>query len=264
MAKKIIHDIYEPLTKKNVPLIITTLETAETIKYASNAFLAVKISYINEIARVCDKTGADVATIAHAMGLDHRISPLFLKPGPGYGGSCFPKDVEALAYLGKNLGIDLSVVAASLQSNEKQKRYVVEKVERALHNDLQGKTIAILGLAFKANTDDVRKTPAIEIIQLLAKKGAHIKAYDPAAIPNMKKIFPNLEYYHSPYDACTDADAALILTEWDEIKKIDVAQLASLMNQPIVIDTRNIIDQEQLKKYNFMYQTIGRSERVAE
>lgn len=255
--------IYEPLISGGTPYVLTDVQTAEMIKYASNAFLSVKISYINEIANLCDATDADVKTVAYAMGLDHRISPAFLNPGPGFGGSCFPKDSQAIVHIAHQHNLPFHTVQAALNANAIQQTKPVEKLQsliaRELHEDLAGKTVAVLGLAFKANTDDVRYSPAIKTIELLQQHGAYVKAYDPIAIDNMRKIFPDLDYYHSIYDAATDADAVIIVTDWDQIKQIDFARLKKIMRTPLVVDARNIVHPETLKKLGFACDAIGQS-----
>ena len=256
-------EIYEPIISSGTPCILTNIQTSEMIKYASNAFLSVKISYINEIANICDAVDADVKTVARAMGLDHRISPQFLQPGPGFGGSCFPKDAQALIYIAQKNNIPLHTVQAALDANDTQQKKPVEKLVNLLHNtydtDLTNKNIAVLGLAFKANTDDVRYSPAITTIKLLQEKGATIQAYDPIASDNMKKIFPDIHYYKSPYKAVTNSDAIIIMTDWDEIKQLDFAKIKMLVKTPIVIDARNIINPEILRQLGFTCDAIGQS-----
>lgn len=257
-ARNIMQTIYLPFTQQNIPLVITNIETAESIKYASNTFLAMKIAYINEIARLCDKTGADVSTIARAVGLDSRISPQFLRPGPGFGGSCFPKDVAALSHISKDIGLDLHLINTILISNQKQKDYIVDQIEHALNGSLSGKTIALLGLAFKANTDDIRETSALTIIKKLTEKGAHIRAYDPQAMANMQALFPDITYCNDPYEAATGADLVVVVTEWDEFKQMSLEEVGSRMNQRILVDTRNIIDTTKLTQLNFKYILLGK------
>lgn len=256
-------EIYESLITGGTPYVLTDLTTAEMIKYASNAFLSVKISYINEIANLCDATGADVKTVAYAMGLDHRISPAFLNPGPGFGGSCFPKDSQAIVYIAQQHNLPLHTVQAALDANEIQQTKPVEKLQvlmqKKLGETIAGKTIAVLGLAFKANTDDVRYSPAIKTIELLQKNGALVKAYDPVATENMQKIFPDLTYCHSPYEAAAQADAVIIMTDWDQIKQIDFARLKKIMKNAIIVDARNIINPEILKQIGFSCDAIGQS-----
>ena len=249
-AQEVMAYVYEPFIRRNIPIIYTTIETAETIKYASNSFLATKIAFINEISRLCDKTGADVTMVAKAMGLDHRISPYFLRPGPGFGGSCFPKDVSALAHIGDELDLDLTLVKATLESNTAQKKYVVDKLTSMAGGTLRGKSVAVLGLAFKANTDDVRDSSACFVIEELLKRGAQVHGYDPEAITNMKNLYPKAVYYESVYDCLRNTDAAVILTEWDEIKALDLEKVAELMNQCVLLDMRNLIDPKLLTDFN--------------
>lgn len=258
-ARLCMKELYAPLINANIPCFFTSTSSAEMIKYSSNAFLATKLSFINEIANLCDCTGADISDVAYGMGLDSRISPHFLKPGPGFGGSCFPKDCAALCMVGNTRGCPLRIVETALAVNEQQKRKPVEKLEHLLDYSLQGKTIAILGLAFKNNTDDIRYSPAITTIELLLDKGAHVKAYDPAAIANMKTVFPQIDYETSLYDALTDADAAIIMTEWEEFKTIDLLHAKKLMKSPVIVDSRNLLDPALLKKYNFTFWLLGRN-----
>lgn len=256
-------EVYETLIAGGTPYVLTDLPTAEMIKYASNAFLSVKISYINEIANLCDATCANVKTVAYAMGLDPRISPYFLNPGPGFGGSCFPKDSQAIVYIAQQHNLPFHTVQAALDANTLQQTKPVEKLQalmqKKLGKTIAGKTVAVLGLAFKANTDDVRYSPSIKTIQLLQENGARVKAYDPIAIENMRKIFPDLEYYHSPYEAAMNADAIIIMTDWDHIKQIDFVRLKKVMNTPIIVDARNIINPEILKQIGFTCDAIGQS-----
>lgn len=256
-------EVYETLITGGTPYVLTDIQTAEMIKHASNAFLAIKISYINEIANLCDATDADVKAVAYAMGLDHRISPAFLNPGPGFGGSCFPKDSQAMVYLAHQNNLPFYTAQAALDANIVQQSKTVEKLIKLMHKEgdqtLAGKTIAVLGLAFKANTDDVRCSPSIATIDLLREQGVIIRAYDPIATNNMSKLFPDLTYCSSPYVAATDADAVLIMTDWDEIKQIDFARMKKVMKQAIVIDARNIISIETLKQLGFVCDAIGQS-----
>ncbi|HEX4068818.1 MAG TPA: nucleotide sugar dehydrogenase, partial [Candidatus Babeliales bacterium] len=256
-------EVYEALIAGGTPYVLTNVQTAEMIKYASNAFLSVKISYINEVANLCDATDADVKTVAYAMGLDHRISPAFLNPGPGFGGSCFPKDSQAIVYIAGQHDLPFHTVRGALNANMIQQGKPVAKLERLMQNELQedlvGKTVAVLGLAFKAGTDDVRCSPSIRTIELLQELGATVTTYDPIAIHNMRMIFPDLACFSSPYEAAADADAVIIMTDWDEIKQIDFARLKKVMNHPIIVDARNIINPEILKQLGFACDTIGQS-----
>ncbi len=252
----IMKSLYKNLPEKT-PIVITDQTTAEAIKYASNTFLALKVSFMNELANLCDAIGAHVATIAYAMGLDTRISPHFLNPGPGFGGSCFPKDALALAHTAKEYNVPMLTVQATLEANRLQKNVPVAKLKNLIGDDLNGKKIALLGLAFKANTDDVRSSPAITIIDALQQEQAIIQTYDPQAIPNMKTLYPQLLYYTDPYDALTNADAAIILTEWPEFSILDLARVGELMHKKVFIDCRNILDHKDLIAHGFRYQTIG-------
>lgn len=256
-------EIYETLIAGGTPYVLTDVQTAEMIKYASNAFLSIKISYINEVANLCDATDADVKTVAYAMGLDHRISPAFLNPGPGFGGSCFPKDSQAIVYIAHQNNLPFHTVQAALDANKIQQDKPVEKLQALMSKErgetLLGKTVAVLGLAFKANTDDVRHSPSIRTIELLKQHGATIKAYDPIASENMRKIFPDLACYSSAYEAATDADAVIIMTDWDQIKQIDFARLKRVMRNLIIVDARNIVNPEILKQLGFTCDAIGQS-----
>ncbi len=258
-AIAIIKDIYRPLYLAETPFIITDLETAEMIKYASNSFLATKISFINEIANLCELVGADVVTVAKGMGFDPRIGARFLNPGPGFGGSCFPKDVQALCHLARKNGYQLRILEAVLEVNQKQRFLTVEKVEK-LCGKLENKTIGILGLSFKPNTSDVRESPALIIVEELINRGAKVKAYDPVALEEFKKAKPNLDitYVENPYQAAEGADCLVIITEWNEFRYLDLEKIKSLMKKPCLVDTRNIYEPEQVQKLGFSYIGMGR------
>jgi UDPglucose 6-dehydrogenase len=258
-AGDVMKEVYRSLFINETPIVVTNVPSAEMIKYASNAFLAVKISFINEMANLADKVGADVHTIARAMGLDGRISSKFLHPGPGYGGSCFPKDTEALVYTGEQHGVDFQVVKAAIGANKHQRNVILAKA-RELLPELKGKTVAILGLAFKANTDDVRDSPALEIIQGLEEAGAIVKAYDPIASENMKKFFlPDLDTRESVVETVTDADLVIILTPWNELRGLGLKDLKEHLNAPNIVDARNVLSVEKLKEYGYNYRNVGRS-----
>lgn len=257
-ATKILCDIYKPLLQKNIPFLITDIASSETIKYASNGFLAVKLSFINEIARLCEKVGANCYDVAKGIGLDPRIGNLFLKPGPGYGGSCLPKDTKALLSKGKEIGLELKLIKAAIEANDDQKSYIVEKIKTLLHNNLAEKTIAIWGLAFKANTDDIRESCAITIVQQLLEQGAHIKAYDPIASNNMRRILPDITYCSNKEDALEGADVLVILTDWQEFTSINTSTLSNLMKQKIIYDTRNILCELPLRTTGFTYCGLGK------
>lgn len=258
-AEMIMRDVYRPLFINETPLVITNISSSEMIKYASNAFLAVKISFINEMANLADKVGGDIHSIARAMGLDGRISSKFLHPGPGYGGSCFPKDTEALVRTGAMHGVQFQVVQAAIEANKTQRQIILGKVKE-LVPDIQGKRVAVLGLAFKANTDDVRDTPAVEIIQGLMDLGTEIRAYDPIAAANMKKnYFPELDCRPSVNETVEGADLVIVLTEWNELRGLSLKNFKSLMKSPNIVDARNILSVDQLKEYGFNYRNVGRS-----
>ncbi len=257
-AKEIMKNVYRPLFINETPIVFTDVKTAETIKYASNAFLAVKISYINEIANLCDATGADVHVVSKAMGLDNRIGSKFLHPGPGYGGSCFPKDTNALVKLGKNKGVDLTIVKAAIKTNSKQREKVYNKLKKLFNNNVKGKTIAILGLAFKSNTDDVRQSSAIYFIEKLLDEGASLKAFDPAANENMKKLFLKVNYCDSLEEAVTDADGIVVLTEWHEIRGMDLEKVSKLVKTKILLDAKNLLNPHELKRLGFTFKNVGR------
>jgi len=256
-ALKIMQEIYRPLYLIDTPFVITNPETAELIKYACNAFLATKITFINEIANLCDKVGADVHQIAKAMGLDGRISPKFLHPGPGYGGSCFPKDTEALCNIASNYGYEFKTLRAVVSTNKRQRKLMVDKIKNHL-GDLKEKTIGILGLAFKQNTDDIRKSPAIDIIKLLLKEGAHIRCFDPLAMENTKKILPNLTFCTDEYETAQGSDALVIATEWNQFRNLDLAKIKKLLKSPILLDLRNLYDPTKAKALGFIYEGVGR------
>ncbi len=259
-AIAIIKDIYRPLYLAETPFVITDLETAEMIKYASNAFLATKISFINEVALLCDRVGADVVTVAKAMGLDPRIGPRFLNPGPGFGGSCFPKDVRALAYLGRQNDLPLYILEAVLKVNERQRRATVEKVRRMCGGKLKGKTVAVLGLSFKPNTSDVRESPALEIVEALVKEGAKVRVYDPVAMEEFRRAKPklHLHYAKDPYEAAEKAHCLLILTEWNEFRYLDLERIKKAMAEPAIVDARNIYEPARMKRLGFRYEGMGR------
>ena len=258
-ALKIMQEIYRPLYLIDTPFVITNPETAELIKYACNAFLATKITFINEIANLCDKVGADVHQIAKAMGLDGRISPKFLHPGPGYGGSCFPKDTEALYHFASTCGYDFKLLKGVISANKRQRELMVEKIKCHLGSNLKGKTIGVLGLAFKQNTDDIRKSPVIDIINLLLKEGANIRCFDPLAMDNTKKILPDLIYCRDEYETAQDSDALVIATEWNQFRNLDLSKIKKLLKKPILLDLRNLYEPATLKSLGFIYEGVGRS-----
>jgi len=258
-AFKVMKDVYSPLYINDKPILHTSVITAEMIKYAANAFLALKISYINEVANLCDSLGADVHQVAKAMGQDGRISPKFLHPGPGFGGSCFPKDTKAFAALSRAQGLRMNTIEAAIETNDIQKQIMVDKMKNLMGGNFDGKQIAVLGLAFKPNTDDIRDSASITMIDSIIKGGGHIRAYDPIANQSMKNIFPDLNYFMSWEEAIKDADGVAIMTEWNEFRGISLSSLKSLLKSPIILDTRNIFSIEKLEKNNFKYNNVGRS-----
>ena len=257
-AVEIMQDIYRPLYLNETPILSTSVETAEMIKYASNAFLALKISYINEIANLCDLVGADVQVVSKAMGQDGRISPKFLHPGPGFGGSCFPKDTMSLANIAKKNNIRMNTIEAAIKTNNEQKVLMVNKLKSLLNNKIKDKTIAVLGLAFKPQTDDIRDSASTIIIPRLIKEGAKINTYDPVAMDNFKSLKLNINYFNNWQDAVRDADALILLTEWNEFRGIDLSELKLLLKTPIVLDSKNILSIQKLRSFGFKYDNVGR------
>ncbi len=259
-AEEVLRKIYQPLYLQETPIVKTDIETAELTKYAANAFLATKISFINEIASLCDAIGADVVELAKGIGMDGRIGAKFLHPGPGYGGSCFPKDTLALLRIAQEHGQALRIIEATVEVNSAQKAKMIKKIRDILGGSESGKTIAVLGLTFKPETDDMRDSPSVTIIPALIERGAHIKAHDPKGIEEAKKLLPqSIEYVENSYEACKDADALIILTEWNQYRALDFDRIAEHMKQKIVVDLRNVYKPETLKEKGFTYMGIGRS-----
>ncbi|MDQ6885037.1 MAG: UDP-glucose/GDP-mannose dehydrogenase family protein [Candidatus Dormibacteraeota bacterium] len=244
--------------KLDTRILITDLHTAEMIKYASNAFLATRISFINEIARICERVDADVKVVSEGMGLDRRIGPLFLDAGIGYGGSCFPKDVKALARMAETMGYHPELLDAVMEINLDQRTLVVEKLREVL-GGLRGQVIGLLGLSYKPNTDDVREAPSIDVIESLLQKGAEIRAYDPKAMPVMRAQMSAIQYCEDPYSVATGADALLVVTEWDEFYHLDLDKVKRLMRRPVIVDGRNIYDPKVMRELGFVYRGVGRS-----
>lgn len=260
-AKEMLQRLYARLAEQQVPLLFTSVETAELIKYASNGFLATKIAFINEMADICEQAGADIHGVALGMGLDKRIGHNYLVPGPGFGGSCFPKDTLALTRIARDNGTISKIVEAVIQGNDKRKKNMVAKIVNACAGDVQGKTIALLGLTFKANTDDMRSSPSLVIIEELLAQGAHIRAYDPAGMENAKELLNNpvaITWCDNAYAAAEDAVALVIITEWNEFSGLDLTRLKKLVSSPVVVDLRNILDAEQVHKEGFCYYGIGK------
>ena len=256
-AVEIMKELYRPLYLIETPFVITDVPTAEMIKYSSNVFLAAKISFINEVANICELVGADVHVVSRAMGLDGRISSKFLHPGPGFGGSCFPKDVSALVATAGAHDYDFKIGQAVLDVNERQRELMVEKI-RAAVGDLEGKLVGMLGLAFKPNTDDMRDSPTIEIIRRLQESGATIQAYDPEAMDNARQIFDNIAYCEDAYAVANGADVVVLATEWNQFRNLDLERLKAEMRTPVVVDLRNIYDPEKMREMGFEYSSVGR------
>jgi len=256
-AIAIVKDIYSALYLIETPFVITGLETAEMIKYAANAFLATKVSFINEIANLCERMGADVHHVAKAMGLDGRIGKKFLHPGPGYGGSCFPKDTRALSRMAQEKGYSFKILDSVIRVNEEQKKRMVVKIQEKV-GDLRGKTIGILGLSFKPNTDDIRESSSMVIIRGLLAMGAKVKAFDPAAMDEAKAVLPEVEYGRDPYDVAKESDALVLATEWNQFRRLDLQRIKTLLKTPIFIDLRNVYDPDQMKRLGFNYCGVGR------
>lgn len=254
-AEEVLIELHEPIDGNYV---LTNIETAEMIKYAANAFLATKISFANAIAHLSEITGADGLKVLEGIGYDKRIGSQFLSPGAGYGGSCFPKDVKALIAISKQNGYKFSLLEEVEEINERAIDSIFTKTKNLLDNDIKNKTIAILGLSFKPNTDDMRDAPSIPIINNLKKEGANIKAYDPIAMENAKKIFSGIEFSKDSYDAAKDADILVILTEWNEFKQLDLNKINKLMKNPIVLDGRNIYNPNEVERLGFTYKGVGR------
>ena len=253
-AEEVMRDVYKPL---NAELFVTDIKSAELIKHASNAFLSMKISYANALANICELSGADVKMVADGIGMDKRIGRSFLNAGIGYGGFCFPKDLEAFIHISGKLGYDFKLLKAVKEINDAQRKLFIKKVEDALWI-LKDKKLGVLGLAFKPNTDDMRFAPSIEIIEALQKEGAILRAYDPEGMPNAKKLLSGIDYCNSPYEVAEGVDALLILTEWDEFRNMDLLKAKSLMNRPLIIDGRNLFDPEEMRSLGFEYVCMGR------
>src|ERR1700684_2414801 len=258
-ARALLAEIYRPLYLNSPPIIYVTRRTAELIKYAANAFLATKITFINEIADLCEQVGADVLEVARGMGLDNRIGGKFLHAGPGFGGSCFPKDTSALLKTAQDHGVALRIVETVAAVNEQRKRAMARKVVAALGGSVRGKTIAVLGLTFKPNTDDTRDSPAIPLITALQDLGAAVRSYDPAGMEQAKPQLPNIHYSNSAYAAAEGAHAVVIATEWEQFRALDLARLKDTMAQAVIIDLRNIYRADEMARAKFRYVGIGRS-----
>lgn len=251
-------ELYQPLTKQGAPLFFTTPQSSELIKYTANSLLALRVAYINEIADACEKMGADISDVAEGIGLDHRIGPHFLKAGPGVGGSCFPKDTQALTALARECGAPATIIEAAIQSNNIRKQRMVDKVVAAAGGSVDGLMIGVLGLTFKPNTDDMRESPSIDIVKGLQAAGATIQAYDPEGMEQAKAIFEHITFVEDGYAAATDSDVLVLITEWAEFARLDLAKLGQLMKRKLIVDLRNLYKQEDMKAAGFNYTSIGR------
>lgn len=256
-AIEVMKELYRPLYLIETPVVITSLEAAELIKYAANAFLATKITFINEIANLCDAIGCDVHDVARGMGMDNRIGRKFLHPGPGYGGSCFPKDTRALTTVADKFGVETRIVDAVVEANERQRDAMIPKIEK-LVGDLNGKKIGVLGLSFKPETDDMRESPATDIIKSMVARGATVRAFDPVAMTEAKHYLPDIEYAVDEYDAISGADALIIITEWNQFRALDMEKVKSLLTAPKVADLRNIYEPKDMRDMGFEYVGVGR------
>lgn len=258
-AEEVLKTVYRPLYLIETPFVITNTQTAELIKYAANAFLATKISFINEIANICEEIGGDVQDVAKGIGLDGRIGRKFLHAGPGYGGSCFPKDTQALLRVAQDYGVACRIVEAVVEVNAAQKARMTRKIRQALGGNEGGKTVAILGLAFKPETDDIRDAPAITIISKLIEQGACVQAHDPQAMEEAGKLLPGVKYCANPYEACEGADAVVLMTEWNEYRALDLLRIKKALKSPIFVDLRNVYRPAAMKSLGFEYCSVGRA-----
>ena len=256
-AIEVMKELYRPLYLIETPIVITSLEAAELIKYAANAFLATKITFINEIANLCDAIGCDVHDVARGMGMDNRIGRKFLHPGPGYGGSCFPKDTRALTTVADHFGVETRIVDAVIEANDRQRDAMIPKIE-SLVGDLRGKKVGVLGLSFKPETDDMRESPAIEIVHAMIERGATVRAFDPVAMDEARHFLNGIEYATDEYDAIDGADALVIITEWNQFRALDMEKVKQLLKAPKIADLRNIYEPEDMREMGFDYVGVGR------
>lgn len=256
-ARAILKDLYRPLYLNETPFVETNVRTAELAKYAGNAFLATKISFINEMSMICEQVGGDVQAIARAMGLDQRIGKKFLHAGPGFGGSCFPKDTRSAVRFARELGLELSIVEAAIAANTRQRLRMIDKIVSALDGSVDGRSIAVLGLAFKPETDDMREAPSIDIIRGLLDRGARIRAFDPAAMAEAGRLIPEMTLCKDAYEACQDAEALVIVTEWNQFRMLDLGRVKERMAEPRMIDLRNIYGRDRMQAAGFLYWGVG-------
>lgn len=257
-AAEVLKNIYKPLYLIETPMVITGLETAELTKYAANAFLATKISFINEMAGLCEAVGADVLDLARGIGLDGRIGKKFLHPGPGYGGSCFPKDTLALIRVAQEYGAPCRIVETVAEVNAAQKARMIWKIRNALGGSETGKVVAVLGLTFKPETDDIREAPSLTVLPALAERGAMVRAHDPQGEVAARQLMPELNYFDDPYEACKEADGLVLMTEWNQYRALDMGRIKSLMRRPVFIDLRNVYDPGAMEELGFSYTCLGR------
>ena len=257
-ARKVLSDVYRPLYLIERPIVTTALETAELIKYAANSFLAMKVTFINEVANLCEQVGANVHDVARAIGLDKRIGPKFLHPGPGYGGSCFPKDTLAFVQTARAVGARQRLIETVIEVNDGRKSEMADRVVAAFDGDVAGRTIAVLGLAFKQNTDDMRDSPSLTVVPALQRAGARIRAYDPEAMKEARKLLTDIDYATGAYEALRGADGAVVLTEWNEFRALDPLRMRKLMAGPVFVDLRNVYNPADMQAAGFRYQSIGR------
>jgi UDPglucose 6-dehydrogenase len=258
-SAEMMKEIYAPLHYLEIPFVVTNVESAELIKYASNGFLATKITFINEIAVVCERVGANVQDVALGMGLDSRIGPKFLQAGPGFGGSCFPKDTSAMADISRRHGYEFEIMEAVLRVNDAVKLRMIDKIVESMGGEIRGKTVAVLGLAFKPETDDMRDSPAIPVIKGLQSRGALVRAYDPQAMENAKTIFDDLTYCADAYSTAEGADALVLATEWNEFRALNFERIRKALRQPVLIDLRNVYDPHRMRALGFNYTSVGRA-----
>ena len=256
-AREILRQIYRPLFLRETPILFTDRNTAELIKYAGNTFLATKITFINEISDLCEKVGANIQDVAKGIGLDGRIGPKFLHPGPGYGGSCFPKDTLALVSTAQSAGSPIRIVETVVDINDKRKKGLIERVRTIIKDGVEGKQVAVLGITFKPNTDDMRDSPSLELIPALVKGGAMVNVYDPEGMENAKKIINNVQWCDNAYDALTGSDVGIILTEWNEFRALDLNRVKGEMRNPLILDLRNIYEMDEMSTAGFEYHCLG-------
>jgi UDPglucose 6-dehydrogenase len=257
-AQAILRDLYRPLYLNETPMVLTNVATAELTKYAANAFLATKISFINEVANLCEEAGADVQDVARALGLDRRIGPKFLHAGPGFGGSCFPKDTRSLAHWARGRGNPFSIVEAVIGVNERQRMRMVDKIVSVLDGDPRGRAVALLGLSFKPETDDMRDAPAVDIARTLLDQGAEVRAFDPAAMDAAAALLPQVKMCADAYAACAGTDVVVLVTEWNQFRMLDLARLKETVRSPVIVDLRNVYQPEPMRAAGFTYVSVGR------